>query len=68
MHGSGRQLSAGGCRECLFGVVALLGVGLAGDHAQRPGHGEAAPGDGLEVKGGFRISIHTLTSNSHGTN
>lgn len=32
----GCQLSAGSCRERLFGVVALLGTRLADDHAQRP--------------------------------
>jgi len=46
----GCQLSAGRRRERLFGVVALSGVGLADEHAQRTGHCQAACGDGLGVQ------------------
>jgi len=45
----GRQLAAGGRRERLLGVVALLRLGLADDRAKRPGQGQAAPGDRLDI-------------------
>jgi hypothetical protein len=46
----GRQLAAGGRRERLLGVGALLRVGLADDHGQRPGQGQAAPDDGRDIQ------------------
>jgi hypothetical protein len=55
------QLPACGCRKRMLGVIAALGFRLAQDGAERPGQGEAASGDGLDVQRGpapGRVAVH----------
>ena len=61
------QLPARRRRQGPLGVIALLRIGLADNHPERPAERQPAPGDGLEVERGPRAGRVTVQADAPGT-